>query len=202
MALSTQTDKFDAFHQLVKDLSNILGPSSGIDSEDVNPEDIQELMKNYTSTSSEWAPYAFSDTTRAYTRNLVDKGNGKSNLLVLVWSPGRSSPVHDHANAHCIMKVLHGSLKETLYDWPDPTLTAPLKVKRERTLQLNEVSYMADTLGLHTISNPDPDNIAVSLHLYTPPNAEFYGTLTFNKETGHSSHIKQCQFFSERGHKL
>jgi hypothetical protein len=27
------------------------------------------------------------------------------NQLILVWSPGKSSAIHDHANAHCVMKV-------------------------------------------------------------------------------------------------
>jgi cysteine dioxygenase len=38
-------------------------------------------MENYTSCESEWSKYAFSDLSRGYTRNLVDEGNGKSNLV-------------------------------------------------------------------------------------------------------------------------
>jgi hypothetical protein len=29
-----------------------------------------------------------------------------------------NSPIHDHAGAHCIMKVLSGELLETQYEWP------------------------------------------------------------------------------------
>jgi cysteine dioxygenase len=87
------------FQQLVRDLSDILGPSSGLDSTDVDPNRIVELMKSYDSVLSDWQKYALADVSRPYTRNLVDKGNGKSNLMVLVWSPGKSSPIHDHANA-------------------------------------------------------------------------------------------------------
>lgn len=112
------------FQKLVQDLSDVLGPSSGIDSDDVDPMELQKLMEEYTSNPEEWYQYALADPSRAYTRNLVDEGNGKSNLvsdsllsqasnrfsltcsqLVLVWSPGKSSPIHDHANAHCVMKV-------------------------------------------------------------------------------------------------
>ena len=70
----------DAFQGLVQDLSDLLGPSSGIDSADVNPQELVDLMKRYTSNPDEWARYAFADPSRGYTRNLVDKGNGKSNL--------------------------------------------------------------------------------------------------------------------------
>jgi cysteine dioxygenase len=94
-----------AFEELVEDLSAALGPSSGLDSDDVDPMNIQQLMERYISNSSEWEPYALGDATRAYTRNLIDEGNGKSNLLILVWSPQKGSAIHDHANAHCVMKV-------------------------------------------------------------------------------------------------
>ena len=71
----------DSFDRLVQDLSDTLGPSSGLDSADVNPRDLQTLMEEYGSSPSEWARYAWSDDSRAYTRNLVDRGNGKSNLV-------------------------------------------------------------------------------------------------------------------------
>lgn len=38
--------------------------------------------------------------------------------LLLVWTPGKGSPIHDHANAHCVMKILKGRLTETVYAWP------------------------------------------------------------------------------------
>ncbi|MCJ1417019.1 capsule-associated protein CAP1 [Xylographa parallela] len=160
----------DAFHGLVRDLSAVLGPSSGIDSADVDPENLRRLMEAYNSERKEWMSYALRDPSRSYTRNLVDKGNGKSNLLILVWTPGTGSPIHDHANAHCVMKILQGSLKETLYDWPDKStrtdgLPAPLHATRETIYSENEVTYMSDKLGLHKISNPEVDKVAVSLHL-------------------------------------
>ncbi|KAK9590972.1 Cysteine dioxygenase [Aspergillus fumigatus] len=107
----------NAFENLVLDLSAALGPSSGLDSDDVNPLDIQRLMEQYVSNPEEWRPFALGDNSRGYTRNLIDQGNGKSNLLILVWSPGRGSAIHDHANAHCVMKALckrlyiHGQIK-------------------------------------------------------------------------------------------
>jgi cysteine dioxygenase len=58
---------------------------------------------------------------------------------------------------------------------------------------------MADTLGLHKIANPDPKEIAVSLHLYTPPNAAVYGCNMYDEETGRPQHIEQCNYFSEYG---
>lgn len=197
-----------AFEKLVEDLSAALGPSSGLDSEDVDPHDIERLMDKYVSDETEWGIYAMGDPSRSYTRNLVDEGNGKSNLLILVWSPGRESAVHDHANAHCVMKILKGSLKETLYSWPEEGCQAPngqespLQITKETVYGENQVTYMSDKLGLHRISNPDPNNYAISLHLYTPPNAATYGFSIFDERTGKSSHIKQCDFYSCRGQRV
>ena len=73
--------ELDGFHRLVQDLSDVLGPSSGLDSADVDPQDIEHLMKAYKSNSAEWFQYAWGDSSRPYTRNLVHEGNGKSNLV-------------------------------------------------------------------------------------------------------------------------
>ena len=71
------------FKRLVKDLSAFLGPSSGLDSSEVNPIRIEDMMREYISNEPEWKSYAFADSDRSYTRNLVDTGNGKSNLVSL-----------------------------------------------------------------------------------------------------------------------
>ncbi|UPX12973.1 Cysteine dioxygenase [Ascochyta rabiei] len=193
----------DRFQALVQALSDKLGPCSGIDSDDVDEKELQQLMEDYISDESEWEKYSMAQPNTAYTRNLVDKGNGKSNLLLLVWAPGRASPIHDHANAHCIMKILKGSLTETRYAWPTVDLNNSedrhMQVISEKTYQADQVTYMSDKLGLHRISNPDKDNYAVSLHLYTPPNAAVYGCNVFNEANGRSTHMAKCTVFSEYG---
>ncbi|KAF2455899.1 RmlC-like cupin domain-containing protein [Lineolata rhizophorae] len=199
---STATSKFQ---RLVEDLRKELG-AGGIDSEDVDPNVLQLLMRQYVSKVDDWQQYALSDFSRPYTRNLVDKGNGKSNLLVLVWTPGRGSAIHDHAGAHCIMKVLKGHLKESLYPWREPTTggespRAALEPIQETLYDENEVTYISDKIGLHKISNPSREEVAVSLHLYTPPNAAMYGCHTFDETTGRCSKVHQPNF-SEYGHRL
>ena len=75
--------KQNTFQRLVKDLSDVLGPSSGLDSADVDVHTIITLMKDYGSEEPQWTKYAFEDSNKTFTRNLVDKGNGKSNLVCL-----------------------------------------------------------------------------------------------------------------------
>lgn len=85
MAIHESTDitpkASDLFHGLVMDIKDILGPSSGINSADVDDKELRSVMEEYLSNETEWQKYALCDGSRPYTRNLVDKGNGKSNLV-------------------------------------------------------------------------------------------------------------------------
>lgn len=75
------THNQDRFQSLVQALSDKLGLCSGIDSDDVDEKELQQLMRDYISDEPEWSKYFFPSSNHAYTRNLVDKGNGKSNLV-------------------------------------------------------------------------------------------------------------------------
>jgi cysteine dioxygenase len=218
----------DNFTDLVAEINKVLGPSNGIDSAGVNVQDLKDAMLGYTSCEADWSKFALADASRAYTRNLVDNCNGKSNLLILVWNPGKSSPIHDHANAHCVMKILKGTLKETLYSWPcqhgdnaascaqqsegdcpstEHTCSATsqnlepaaLNIQRDTAYERDQVTYMSDKIGLHRITNPSDSELAVSLHLYTPPNASKHGCHIFDPATGKSSKVSQCGFYSSYG---
>ncbi|KAK3688355.1 RmlC-like cupin domain-containing protein [Podospora appendiculata] len=200
---SGKTDAVSDFDALVQALKDALGPSSGLTSDDVDVEHLIRLMREYKNNEKGWARYAMGDESRGYTRNLVDEGNGKSNLLVLVWSPGKGSPIHDHGNAHCLMKVLRGNLTETRYAFPEIEggKAEPMRVISETTLEENGVVYMADELGVHRVWNQGSD-FAVSLHLYTPPNVAKGGCNIFDPETSKKSHIKKCGNYSAFGRKL
>lgn len=71
----------DRFEQLVLGLKTALGPSSGLTSDDIDVGFLTQLMRDYDSSDGRWSRYAFGDGSRGYTRNLVDEGNGKSNLV-------------------------------------------------------------------------------------------------------------------------
>ena len=66
---------------------------------------LHSLLRSYKSNPSHWSKYAHANPEKQYTRNLVCEVPGVFNLLLLVWTPGKKSPVHDHADAHCLMKV-------------------------------------------------------------------------------------------------
>lgn len=76
-----ETPSLNNFDKLVQDLKDALGPSSGLTSDDVDVDHLTRLMQEYQSDEVEWSRFAFGDASRGYTRNLVDEGNGKSNLV-------------------------------------------------------------------------------------------------------------------------
>ncbi|ANB13007.1 hypothetical protein AWJ20_1285 [Sugiyamaella lignohabitans] len=199
-SFTEKTITTSAFEQLVEDIRVILGPSSGIDSEDVDVEHLMARLREYRAdhNEDEWTKYALADPSRNYTRNGVDDINKKANLLILVWNPGKGSLIHDHANAHCIVKVLKGTLTETLYDWPshENEQLVPSKVTH---IKPNDVTYMSDTLGLHRMSNPHPSEVAVSLHLYTPPYASKFGCHIFDEASGCRHKVDLSNLYSNKG---
>ncbi|KAF8981917.1 Cysteine dioxygenase [Entomortierella lignicola] len=194
--------------------------SDGLDSEGVDVERVQKLMANYKSSEDDWKKYALFDKGR-YTRNLVDDGNGKFNLMILAWPETIGSAIHDHSGSHCLMKILDGELKETLYHWPEKVINetdncdsgvgsdhsddeekatpAAMNIKKETFLKRDTVAYMHDKLGLHAVANPLKTRGSVSLHLYTPP----YETCkTFNERSSKARSSGKCVFYSAKGQKI
>ncbi|KAL6030726.1 hypothetical protein STEG23_028885 [Scotinomys teguina] len=152
--------------------------------DEVNVEEVQAVLEAYESNPAEWALYAKFDQYR-YTRNLVDQGNGKFNLMILCWGEGHGSSIHDHTDSHCFLKMLQGNLKETLFAWPDKRSNEMIK-KSERTLRENQCAYINDSIGLHRVENVSHTEPAVSLHLYSPP---FDTCHAFDQRTGHKNKV-------------
>lgn len=73
-----------SFDDLVLGLKDVLGPSSGLDSKDVDLNSVMKFMEEYDAAEEGWVPFALADPKIPYTRNLVDEGNGKSNLVSLI----------------------------------------------------------------------------------------------------------------------
>ncbi|KAL4785987.1 RmlC-like cupin domain-containing protein [Aspergillus varians] len=180
---------------LVHDIKAYLGDSNGISSSDIDSNYLISLAKRYEASDGDWTRFYHNDPKKNYTRNAIENINHKANILLLVWNPAKGSPIHDHANAHCIMKVLAGNLRETVYAAPEKGAedAAPLRMISETEHSPNDVTYIADDIGLHRVHNPSPTKVAVSLHLYTPPNAADYGYHIFDEATGKSSYVPQAR---------
>lgn len=61
--------------------------------------------------------------------------------MALCWGEGHGSAIHDHADAHCFMKMLQGELQEIRFDWPKDEGESLKEISRAK-LELNEVCYI------------------------------------------------------------
>lgn len=73
-----------------------------------------------------------------------------------------------------------------------------MKVRGRSKMEVNDVCYINDALGLHRVENPSHVDGAVSLHLYCPP---FDSCRVFDARTGKPTEVK-VTFWSMYGKKI
>merc|ERR1712106_1319014 len=122
-------------------------------------EDVQTFFNRYVFNPADIAKYAKWDKYK-YTRNLMHEGNSKFNLILMCWPEGIASPIHDHADSHCFMRILDGDAKETRFFWPRQTCNpdGSLIEMTSRSVPAGVTAYMSDELGLHRIENASHTN--------------------------------------------
>lgn len=132
---------------------------------------VTEFLQQTKINPREWRQHAVFRRGR-YTRNIVGYSPGQFIALLLCWERGQQSPVHDHTGAHCFVKMMSGKLCEQRFAWSERGGAEPGAIS-EATLDAaraeGSVGFMHDALGLHRIINPSNDEVAVSLHIYSPP---------------------------------
>lgn len=84
----------------------------------------------------------------------MDEGNGKFNVMAICWGEGHGSAIHDHADAHCFVKVLDGQLMETCFHWPSESEeNEPLTEKSCVTYPKDGVTYINGTVFKSLLMN-------------------------------------------------
>jgi cysteine dioxygenase len=117
-----------------------------------------------------------------YTRNLVFR-NAHFELLILCWSPGSASPVHDHGGAQCFMKVYSGSLRVeefTILSGGRRQGYAHIAPSGSTVMSRGAIDVRTTTRDLHRVAALREE--AISVHVYAKPLDRF---LIFNP--GHRS---------------
>jgi len=123
-------------------------------------------LAEYARAHEDWTRFLRFDPA-LYTRNLVAR-NEQFEMLVLCWSAGQESPIHDHSGQHCFMAVLQGRIEEQQYAMPAEPGGGPLEPSARRVFERGEVAYIHDRIALHRV-RPFGAEPAVSLHLYARP---------------------------------
>jgi cysteine dioxygenase len=130
---------------------------------------IPSLLSAYQAKHNDWDDWTTWCDGR-YTRNLVSWGDSFE-LMLLCWSPGAQSPIHDHAGQNCWMAVLEGELEEIHYCEPNNEASAEqvaLEKGRAKSFVEGEVAAIDDSIAYH-LTQPAGGARAVSMHLYARP---------------------------------
>eukprot|EP00485_Elphidium_margaritaceum_P005514 CAMPEP_0202708646 /NCGR_PEP_ID=MMETSP1385-20130828/20812_1 /ASSEMBLY_ACC=CAM_ASM_000861 /TAXON_ID=933848 /ORGANISM="Elphidium margaritaceum" /LENGTH=246 /DNA_ID=CAMNT_0049367679 /DNA_START=79 /DNA_END=819 /DNA_ORIENTATION=+ len=127
---------------------------------------VQMLMEHYDSSTLDYQKYALRSGGNMYTRNLVKK-TPYFTLMVLVWPPSITSPIHDHGGSECWLRVVSGSLEERFYETPE-CVDSKLRMRFAQVHASPAVCFINDEQGLHAIANPSDSEWAISLHCYVP----------------------------------
>lgn len=118
-----------------------------------------EITKN--SIPNDYLPYV-TINPHHYHRSKVFE-NDSFEIYIITWNTYQRSQFHDHSEYGCYAIVLLGTIMEEILD-NDNT------VVKTSTHNEGTVTYIDNNIGLHKISNTSSTNIAVTLHVYSPPN--------------------------------
>lgn len=128
---------------------------------------VATLLGEYARTQSDWRGFALY-SPKHYTRNLVVREAGFE-LMVLCWSAGQESAIHNHEGQDCWMAVLDGEVEEVRYPVPAGT-PGPLSPKGAATFRAGQVAFIRDEIGLHLVRPARTSAVGgVTLHLYATP---------------------------------
>lgn len=102
---------------------------------------------------------------KKYTRTCIAEDENFE-LILLGWSKGQKTPIHNHDGHEGFVYALKGKIKEVRYHLNSNN---ELEKESEGILNENQVAYAKkDINGFHTIENISNDN-ALTLHLYKKP---------------------------------
>ncbi len=143
---------------------------------DVRGTRVAQLLQHYAASAADWRPHALFDGGH-YTRNGLARCDAFE-LLLLCWSAGQASPIHNHEGQHCWMAVVEGEVEEVQYAFP--AAGGPPSAGGKQRFAQGQVAYIRDEIGLHLVRCGDAPR-AVSLHVYARP---FAACNVYCPETG------------------
>jgi cysteine dioxygenase len=125
---------------------------------------MQEILKRLIVTADETQGYRrFNDG--GYARNLI-YNNEKAAIFLMCWKSGQRSAIHDHGESLGGVKILQGTLTESLFERAPNGM---IKAVSSSDYQPSDIQIEEPTT-IHQVSNLQPESShAISLHIYVPP---------------------------------
>jgi len=126
--------------------------------------ELTALLATLDITADDMAEYIHF-TDNGYAHNSVRAGRWY-HVWVLCWKNGQRSPIHDHRGSSCGIRVLRGTLTQTLFEFAP---NGHVKAVRSDDFGPGSTVGSLDT-DMHQISNLQAGGAdLVTMHVYTPP---------------------------------
>lgn len=127
-------------------------------------EELARLLRELDVTEGMLKPYKiFGDSV--YRRNLICD-NEWYELLCICWRSGQRSPIHDHAQSTCGLRIIEGVCTETIFE---STPSGQIKAVGSSECAVGHVCATQDA-EVHQVSNLEAEGTdLVTLHIYSPP---------------------------------
>ena len=141
--------------KLIRFMDGLTGPA--------RLEDIERLLREADVDREDMiVACKFSDVN--YARNILAKSPWYQ-LIVICWREGQSSPIHDHGESACGVRVVDGTATEVRY-----THTGDGSVHKCSQAEYSPGDVcVTSTDQIHVIRNEAGRDDLVTLHVYSPP---------------------------------
>jgi len=113
-----------------------------------------------------------------YLRITLGQNNGESPgipYVMEIWPIGHYSPIHNHAGAHAIIRVLHGSINVSLYPFLSQDNIEPFSKK---DFKKDDITWISPTINqIHQLKNLDDNTktcITIQCYMYDEDNTEHH----------------------------
>ena len=94
-----------------------------------------------------------------YTKNLLYRSD-LFEIYVICWNPNKNTPIHNHPENGCLMKILNGVLVEYEYN-------KQLNLTKKNIILEDDVKYIDNVIGYHQIFNDSKENY-INTYLFAP----------------------------------
>ena len=104
----------------------------------------------------------------SYARRLIhhDVERGYT-AIAMVWDAGQGTPVHDHNGLWCVEGVIEGNIEITQYDLiAREGVRYRFRRHAPMVAGVGSAGRLIPPYDYHTISNPDPERRAMTIHVY------------------------------------
>ncbi|MHC4471985.1 MAG: cysteine dioxygenase family protein [Planctomycetota bacterium] len=130
-------------------------------------------------------PRLLTPTPDCYARRLLHRdAAGRYSVVLMVWGPGQSTPIHDHAGKWCVECVYLGRIRVTSYRIASRDEDRfRFETEDEIAAGLGDAGALIPPFEYHRIENPHRE-VAATIHVYR---GEMTSCHTF-AENGDGSH--------------